>query len=44
MGLRITQDRLDIINQSKGVKAGVEIFDLSGGTRVELLLPLELNY
>jgi LytS/YehU family sensor histidine kinase len=44
MGLRITQDRIEIINQSKGVKAGVEIFDLSGGTRVELLLPLELNY
>jgi tetratricopeptide (TPR) repeat protein len=44
MGLRITQDRIEIINQSKGVKAGVEIFDLSEGTRVELMLPLELNY
>jgi tetratricopeptide (TPR) repeat protein len=44
MGLRITRDRIDIINQQKGVKAGVEVFDLSGGTRVELILPLELNY
>lgn len=44
MGLRITRDRIDIINQTKGTKAGVEIFDLSEGTRVELKLPLELNY
>ncbi|HUB61293.1 MAG TPA: tetratricopeptide repeat protein [Puia sp.] len=53
MGLRITRDRIDIINQAKGArggkagkeeKAGVEIFDLSEGTRVELRLPLELNY
>jgi tetratricopeptide (TPR) repeat protein len=43
MGLRITRDRIDIINQTKGTKAGVEIFDLSEGTRVELKLPLELN-
>jgi tetratricopeptide (TPR) repeat protein len=44
MGLRITRDRIDIINQTKGTSAGVEIFDLSEGTRVELKLPLELNY
>jgi tetratricopeptide (TPR) repeat protein len=44
MGLRITLDRIDIINQTKGVKAGVEIVDLSEGTRVEVKLPLELNY
>ncbi|HLX65654.1 MAG TPA: histidine kinase, partial [Puia sp.] len=44
MGLRITRDRIDIINQTKGTRAGVEIFDLSEGTRVELKLPLELNY
>ena len=43
MGLRITKDRIDIINQMKGTKAGVEVFDLSEGTRVELKLPLELN-
>ena len=44
MGLRITLDRIDIINQTRRVKAGVEIFDLSEGTRVEVRLPLELNY
>ncbi len=44
MGLRITRDRIDIINQAKGTKAGIEIFDLTEGTRVELKLPLELNY
>ncbi|HVS96903.1 MAG TPA: histidine kinase, partial [Puia sp.] len=52
MGLRITRDRIDIINQTKmrgrgaGPEntAGVEIFDLPEGTRVELKLPLELNY
>lgn len=44
MGLRITLDRIDIINQTRQVKAGVEIFDLSEGTRVEVKLPLELNY
>lgn len=48
MGLRITRDRIDIINQTKRrgavTGAGVEIFDLSVGTRVELKLPLELNY
>jgi len=44
MALRITQDRLDILNQTRGKGAGLEIFDLSDGTRVELRLPLELNY
>jgi len=44
MGLRITLDRIDIINQTRRVKAGVDIFDLSEGTRVEVKLPLELNY
>lgn len=43
MGLRITKDRLDIINQTKRSSAGVEIFDLAEGTRVELRLPLEIN-
>lgn len=44
MGMRITRDRIDIINQTKKTNAGVEIVDLSEGTRVELKLPLELNY
>jgi tetratricopeptide (TPR) repeat protein len=44
MGLRITRDRIDIINQTKRTSAGVEVIDLAEGTRVELRLPLELNY
>jgi sensor histidine kinase YesM len=44
MGMRITLDRIDIINQTRRVKAGVEIFDLPEGTRVEVRLPLELNF
>jgi len=52
MGLHITRERIEIINQTKArergagteIRAGVEIFDLSEGTRVELRLPLELNY
>jgi tetratricopeptide (TPR) repeat protein len=44
MGLRITRDRIEILNQTKQTNAGVEITDLAQGTRVELKLPLELNY
>jgi len=43
MGLRITRDRIDILNQTKRANAGVEIIDLSEGTRVELRLPMEIN-
>ncbi|MDP4218496.1 MAG: tetratricopeptide repeat protein [Bacteroidota bacterium] len=43
MGLKITRDRIDIINQTKGANAGVDIIDLPEGTRVELTLPLEVN-
>lgn len=49
LGMKITQERLDVINQLnlKNIKAGVNIFDLNdvanktSGLRVELLLPLE---
>ena len=47
LGMKITQERLNIINQLKKVKAVVNIFDLkdaenqSGGVRIELLLPFE---
>lgn len=44
MGLRITRERIDILNKVKRTRAGVEIFDLPQGTRVELRLPLELKY
>ena len=47
LGMKITQERLNIINQLKKVKAAINIFDLkdaenqSGGVRIELLLPFE---
>jgi len=50
LGLKIINERLNIINQLKKVKAAVNIFDLKdgenkpGGLRVELLLPLELAF
>ena len=48
LGIKITQERLNIINQLKKAKAAVHIFDLKdaenkpGGSRIELLLPLQL--
>ena len=48
LGIKITQERLNIINQLKKAKAALHIFDLKdaenkpGGSRIELLLPLQL--
>jgi sensor histidine kinase YesM len=50
LGKKIVNERLNIINQLKKVKASVHIFDLhnnennESGMRVELLLPLELAF
>ena len=50
LGLKIMQERLNIINQLKKAKAAVNIFDLKdaenkpGGLRIELLLPLQLAF
>ena len=50
LGKKIINERLNIINQIKKVKASVNIFDKkiidsnSSGMRVELLLPLELAF
>ena len=47
LGLKIMQERLNVINQLKKAKAAVHIFDLKdaenkyGGLRIELLLPLQ---
>jgi hypothetical protein len=47
LGMKITQERLNIINQQKKVNATVNIVDLKDqqnnptGLRVELLLPFE---
>jgi tetratricopeptide (TPR) repeat protein len=50
LGLKIMQERLNVINQLRKAKAAVHIFDLKdaenkpGGLRIELLLPLQLAF
>jgi tetratricopeptide (TPR) repeat protein len=50
LGIKIMQERLNIINQLKKAKATVNIFDLKDaenkprGLRIELLLPLQLAF
>jgi tetratricopeptide (TPR) repeat protein len=44
MGMQITQRRLDMMNRLKHTNATVTLSDLHPGTRVELLLPLELRF
>ena len=50
LGMKIMQERLNIINQLKKAKAVINIFDLKdaenkpGGLRIELLLPLQLAF
>lgn len=44
MGLRITRDRIDILNKVKRTQGSVEVFDLPKGTRVELRLPFEQKF
>lgn len=42
-GVKITQDRLDIIKKLKSAHAKLNIIDLEEGTRVEIQLPLEIE-
>lgn len=44
MGLKITKNRLDIINQLKKENGSIHMFDKKEGFRVELKLPLELQF
>lgn len=44
LGMKITLARIDIINKLKKSKAGVELSDLAEGTRVNLVLPLEMAF
>jgi len=44
MGVKITKNRLEIINQLKKIKGSIELFDKKQGVRVELKLPLELRF
>lgn len=44
MGMKITKARIDILNKLKRSKAAIELFDLHEGLRVQVKLPLELNF
>lgn len=44
LGMKITSARIDIINKLKKSKAGVQLSDLAEGTRVDLMLPLEMAF
>ena len=44
MGVRITQERLDILQRAKRNKTAVELMDLQQGLRVDLKLPLTLAF
>lgn len=44
-GMKITKDRLEVLNKIKNTNASVNLIDLEKGTRVEVKLPLETeNY
>jgi hypothetical protein len=46
MGMSITRDRIELLNQARNVDARIEVFDLKDengqarGTRVELTIPV----
>src|SRR5690606_15381521 len=44
MGMRITQDRIDIINKIKKANAEMAFSNLQQGLRVDLKLPLSLSF
>ncbi|MFD1162402.1 tetratricopeptide repeat protein [Hwangdonia seohaensis] len=44
MGIKITNQRLDIINEIKNVKGTINFIDKKQGLRVEISLPLELKF
>lgn len=42
-GMKITKDRLEVLNKLKNTNASVNLIDLEKGTRVEIKLPLETD-
>lgn len=44
LGMKLTKERIDIINKTKKVNATVKLTDLTPGTRVEVRLPLKLSF
>jgi tetratricopeptide (TPR) repeat protein len=44
LGMKITRERIEVINETKDVNASVTTYDLAGGVRTELKLPLEMAF
>ena len=44
LGMKITKERIDTLNKLKKTIASVQLSDLPQGTRVEVVLPLELSF
>lgn len=44
LGMKITNERIDIINKVRKAKATVKLTDLPQGTKIEVRLPLILNF
>ncbi|MCC6289659.1 MAG: tetratricopeptide repeat protein [Chitinophagaceae bacterium] len=44
LGMKITEERIDMLNKIKNTSASVKVHDLTQGTRVEIQLPLEQTF
>lgn len=44
LGMKITRERIDVINQSKNANASLTLYDLTEGLRAELKLPLQTAF
>jgi sensor histidine kinase YesM len=43
-GIAITRTRISLMNRTQNTNASLQIYPLNAGTRVEINLPLELNF
>jgi LytS/YehU family sensor histidine kinase len=44
LGIKITKDRIDILNKKKRIHGSLKIIDKKVGTRVEVRLPIEKEF
>ncbi len=44
LGMKITRERIDLLNKTKNSEAAVQLSDLQQGTKVEVMLPLQLSF
>ncbi|HRP55837.1 tetratricopeptide repeat protein [Agriterribacter sp.] len=44
LGMKITRERIEVINETKHTNASIASYDLAGGVRTELKLPLEMAF